>query len=410
MPNDVLIEVDHVSKKFCRGLKRALWYGVRDIGAELLGRNGRYEELRPGEFWAVQDVSFQVRRGECLGLIGPNGAGKSTLLKMLNGLIKPDRGRIAMRGRIGALIELGTGFNPILTGRENIYNNAAVLGLSKREVDRKLSEIIEFAELPGDALDAPVQSYSSGMKVRLGFAVAAHMEPDVLMIDEILAVGDVGFRGRCYNRIAQVASRTAVILVSHSMMQVARLGTTAVVMHSGHDVFQGAPSDAVQHYYSLFANRTDAARIGTGEVRIARVAFFNARGEETADLSYGERVTVRLELQAQSAVDGLVLDIGFRTVGDEVVAQCNNFVKPVPLSIGAGQSMMVEAIIDRFTLNPGAYRVAVCALSADMTVHFDWLYTAAVISVRNGRPAGAGQQFLAQWRTEPLCHAQVGVT
>ena len=188
-----LIQVDRVSKRFCRDLKRSLWYGVKDMTAELFGQSRAVDDLRKGEFWAVEDVSFAVRRGECVGLIGPNGAGKSTLLKMLNGLIKPDAGRITMRGRVGALIELGTGFNPILTGRENIYNNAAVLGLDKAFVDRRLDDIIAFAEI-GDAIDAPVRSYSSGMKVRLGFAVAAHMEPDVLLIDEVLAVGDAGFR------------------------------------------------------------------------------------------------------------------------------------------------------------------------------------------------------------------------
>ena len=193
MKNDVLVKVEGVSKKFCRNLKRSLWYGVKDISSELFGST-KNSQLRPKEFWAVDDVSFELKRGECLGLIGHNGAGKSTLLKMLNGLIKPDKGKITMKGRIGALIELGAGFNPILTGRENIYNNGAVLGFSKKEIDAKFDAIIEFAEID-DFIDTPVQNYSSGMKVRLGFAVAAQMEPDVLIIDEVLAVGDVGFRG-----------------------------------------------------------------------------------------------------------------------------------------------------------------------------------------------------------------------
>src|SRR5210317_1944929 len=172
MSDKVLIRVENVSKKFCRTLKRSLWYAVKDIAGELFGRNNSESRLRPGEFWAVDNASFELKRGDCLGLIGPNGAGKSTLLKMLNGLIKPDKGRITMRGRVGALIELGAGFNPILTGRENIYVNAAVLGIPKQEVDKKLDAIIEFAEID-DFINTPVQSYSSGMKVRLGFAVAA---------------------------------------------------------------------------------------------------------------------------------------------------------------------------------------------------------------------------------------------
>ncbi len=202
MSDEVLVKVEGVSKKFCRSLKRSLWYGVQDVTSELIGRPGGHDELRKNEFWAVQDVSFELKRGECLGLIGPNGAGKSTLLKMLNGLVKPDRGRITMRGRIGALIELGAGFNPILTGRENIYVNGSVLGFTKKEIDRKFDAIADFAEI-GEFIDTPVQNYSSGMRVRLGFAVAAQMEPDVFLIDEILAVGDVGFQNKVPKRTAR---------------------------------------------------------------------------------------------------------------------------------------------------------------------------------------------------------------
>lgn len=176
--SDVLVKVDNVSKKFCKSLKRSLWYGVKDTVGEMFGRTGGCE-LRNNEFWAVKDVSFELKRGECLGLIGHNGAGKSTLLKILNGLIKPDQGRVEMHGRIGALIELGAGFNPILTGRENIYNKGAILGFTKKEIDRKFDAIVDFAEIE-EFIDMPVQNYSSGMKVRLGFAVSAQMDPDVV--------------------------------------------------------------------------------------------------------------------------------------------------------------------------------------------------------------------------------------
>ena len=172
--------------------------------------------LRPGEFWAVSDVSFELKRGECLGLIGDNGAGKTTLLKMLNGLIKPDQGRIEMRGRVGALIALGAGFNPILTGRENIYVNGSVLGLTKKEIDAKFDEIVDFSGME-EFIDTPVQSYSSGMQVRLGFAVATAIEPNILLIDEVLAVGDMAFRIKCYNRIGRLQKNAATILVTHDM-------------------------------------------------------------------------------------------------------------------------------------------------------------------------------------------------
>jgi len=216
--SEVLVRCGNVSKKFCRDLKKSLWYSVRDVAADFFclkeqaqqPSNGATAELRPDEFWAVNDISFELKRGECLGLIGRNGAGKTTLLKMLNGLIKPDRGRIEIRGRIGALIALGAGFNPILTARENIYVNGSILGLSKKQIDAKFDEIVEFAEI-GEFIDAPVQSYSSGMRVRLGFAVAAVlMKPDVLLLDEVLAVGDVGFTIKCLNAVRQLSARSAV--------------------------------------------------------------------------------------------------------------------------------------------------------------------------------------------------------
>jgi lipopolysaccharide transport system ATP-binding protein len=189
MAEEIIVSVENISKKFCRDLKKSLWYGVRDIVAEALVSKKARAELRKQEFWAVTNSSFELRRGETLGLIGPNGAGKTTLLKMINGLLKPDNGKITVRGRVGALIQLGAGFHPLLTGRENIYISGAILGMSKREIDRKLDDIIEFSGIE-EFIDAPVRNYSSGMFVRLGFSVAVHVDPDLLLIDEVLAVGD----------------------------------------------------------------------------------------------------------------------------------------------------------------------------------------------------------------------------
>ena len=198
MEQEVLVQVEGLSKKFCKSLKKSLRYGVQDLVGSIVGKQPT-DTLRKDEFWALKDINFELRRGECLGLIGHNGAGKSTLLKILNGLINPDHGKVTLRGRVGALIELGAGFNPVLSGRENIYNNGAVLGFTKAEIDNKVEAIIDFAEIR-EFIDMPVQNYSSGMKVRLGFAVAAQMEPDVLIIDEVLAVGDVAFKMKCYKR------------------------------------------------------------------------------------------------------------------------------------------------------------------------------------------------------------------
>jgi lipopolysaccharide transport system ATP-binding protein len=245
---DTLIKVEGVSKKFCRSLKRSLWYGMQDLGNELRGhRHGGYGELREDEFWAVKDVSFELKRGECLGLIGRNGAGKTTLLRMLNGLIKPDSGSIEMRGRIGGLIALGAGFNPILTGRENIYINASVMGLSKKETDEKIEEIINFSEI-GQFIDMPVQSYSSGMQVRLGFSVATALEPDILLLDEVLAVGDAKFRSKCIKRIGSILSSSAVIFVSHDAWSIRRICDTIIWLKQGSAIFQGDTASGMELY------------------------------------------------------------------------------------------------------------------------------------------------------------------
>lgn len=254
---EVLIKAEGVSKKFAKNLKKSLAYGFTDLTRGILGKNTS-KALRKDEFWAVKNVSFEVRRGECLGLIGHNGAGKSTLLKMLNGIIAPDEGSITMHGKIGALIELGAGFNPILTGRENIYNNGAVIGFSKAEIDAKLQGIIAFAELE-EFIDMPVQNYSSGMRVRLGFAIAAQMEPDILLIDEVLAVGDLGFVLKCFKRIDTILPHTAIIFVSHSMPMVSRICNEIILIERGAVLFQGKEvSKGIDAYYNKFKQIEDS--------------------------------------------------------------------------------------------------------------------------------------------------------
>ena len=251
--NEILVDVQNVSKRFCKDFKRSIRYGFVDSLKALVGKKLDTTILRKDEFWAVKDVSFQLKRGECLGLVGHNGAGKSTLLKMLNGLIRPDHGKIIMHGKIGALIELGAGFSPILTGRENIYNNAAVLGFSKEEIDNKFDQIIEFSQIE-EFLDMPVQNYSSGMKVRLGFAVASFLNPDILLIDEVLAVGDLGFVLKCFKKIDEILPHTAVVFVSHNMNQVSRICNAIILMGNGHIRFQGGDvSSGIQLYYRKFS-------------------------------------------------------------------------------------------------------------------------------------------------------------
>ncbi|SRX55358.1 ABC transporter ATP-binding protein [Aequorivita sp. CIP111184] len=273
--NEVLVSVENLSKKFCKDLKTSLWYGVKDLASGLSG-NRNERELRPQEFWAVKDISFELRRGECLGLIGHNGAGKSTLLKILNGLINPDAGKVTIKGRVGALIELGAGFNPILSGRENIYNNGAILGFTRKEIDQKVEEIIDFAEIR-EFIDMPVQNYSSGMKVRLGFAVAAQMEPDVLIIDEVLAVGDLGFVLKCFKQIDTILPKTAIVFVSHSMPMVSRICNQIILMDRGESVFQGEEvGKAIDQYYNRFASNERNILFDDGRISLESISIKDA--------------------------------------------------------------------------------------------------------------------------------------
>lgn len=254
---EILVSVQNVSKKFSMDLKSSLKYGALDIIKSTFGININ-KDLRPKEFWAVKDINFTLRRGECIGLIGHNGAGKSTLLKILNGLYAPDKGQIVMKGKIGALIELGAGFNPILTGRENIYNNASLLGFTRKDVEEKLESIVEFSEI-GEFIDMPIQNYSSGMKVRLGFAIASHLEPDILIIDEVLAVGDLGFVLKCFKKIDELLPNTALIFVSHSMPMVSRICNEIILMDHGKVAYQGKDTGkGIDKYYDMFKTQEDS--------------------------------------------------------------------------------------------------------------------------------------------------------
>ena len=230
---------------------------MKDLGNELIGkRRGDNDEFRSDEFWAVRNVSFELKRGECLGLIGRNGAGKTTLLRMLNGLIKPDSGRIEMKGRVGALIALGAGFNPVLTGRENIYVNASVLGLKRKEIDEKLEEIIEFSEL-NEFIDSPVQSYSSGMTVRLGFAVASIISVDILVIDEVLAVGDFKFRWKCLEKIKFLRNEgVSIVLVSHNSHDLMRTCDLGLLIDKGQLNYFGSIQKSLNIYEGLISEKS----------------------------------------------------------------------------------------------------------------------------------------------------------
>ncbi len=327
---EVLIKAENVSKKFAKDFKRSLYYGLRDVFSRVRGVEKK-NELRKTEFWAVKDVCFEVRRGECLGLIGHNGAGKSTLLKMLNGLIAPDEGSITMKGKVGALIELGAGFNPVLTGRENIYNNAAIIGFSKEEIDKKFDDIVAFSEM-NEFLDMPVQNYSSGMKVKLGFAIAAQMEPDILLIDEVLAVGDIGFRVKCLNRISELLDKCAVIFVSHSMQQIVRICTTGLLLEHGKELlFTNDIGELIKKYYSLFDVEKETV-IGSGKAQLVNFSLGNFTKIENEVCIYeNDEIVILAEAVIdkrikQFAIHAVIVDIEMKPIAIASSLTSNNII------------------------------------------------------------------------------------
>ena len=247
--SDGAIVFDGVWKKFQRGQR---YDSLRDlipaVAKRLVGRRPPAEDLQGEEFWALRDVSFTVMAGEALGVIGSNGAGKSTALKLLTKILKPSRGHAEVRGRVGALIEIAAGFHPDLTGRENVYLQGAIMGMRRAEIARKFDEIVEFSGL-GDFIDTPVKRYSSGMNARLGFAIAAHLEPEVLIIDEVLAVGDLAFQERAFDRIHTIVrSGIPVVVVSHQLDRIASLCSHAILLERGSVIRYGAPADCIAAY------------------------------------------------------------------------------------------------------------------------------------------------------------------
>lgn len=352
--NDILVEVEGLTKKFCKDLKTSLWYGVKDLTANVLGKQ---EEgvLRDKEFWAVKDINFTLRRGECLGLIGHNGAGKSTLLKILNGLINPDEGKVTIRGKVGALIELGAGFNPILSGRENIYNNGAVLGFAKEEIDAKVEEVIDFAEIR-EFIDMPVQNYSSGMKVRLGFAVAVQMEPDVLIIDEVLAVGDISFKAKCFNAIEKLIDNCAVIIVSHSMPQIARICTELILLNNGSikAYEKGDFTSAIEGYYQMVGDAV-LTEIGNGSLKIQDIKI-NEKSNSKVDVQYDLPFKLEFGFKFLKTVNRLSVKITFFDVEQKPVAQLSSMNDSIVITNNSlNSNLKVTALVDFLFLNVGKY-------------------------------------------------------
>jgi lipopolysaccharide transport system ATP-binding protein len=378
---DVVLAVEGVSKKFCRNLKRSLFYGIQDISSELLGlRKNNNSTLRRHEFWALKNVSFDLRKGEAIALVGRNGSGKSTLLRIISGLIKPDTGSVTVKGRVAPLIALGAGFNPVLTGRENIYANMSVLGLTKQQIDERFDAVVDFSEV-GIAIDAPVQSYSSGMAARLGFACAVYTEPDILVIDEVLAVGDVQFRTKCYRRLGELREKgVSFILVSHNPNSVRSLCDSAVYLLGGAVEVIGDTAEVMQQYEADALNlnieatsgqliRPPKTAVESPGVDITSLIFMDMKGNQLKSLHSGESARFCLGCQVHRPMDDvrIAITIKGKASEGECILSLSNHQDQARLVLAPGHNL-IEMEMPYVGLPPGPYFMNVVVRQGAMEI------------------------------------------
>jgi lipopolysaccharide transport system ATP-binding protein len=346
---------------------------LRDViagKAKSLVKGGEKNTPPVEEFWALRDVSFQINHGDVVGIVGRNGAGKSTLLKLLSRITEPTTGSIRLRGRVASLLEVGTGFHPELTGRENIFLNGAILGMGKAEITRKFDDIVAFAEVE-KFLDTPVKRYSSGMYVRLAFAVAAHLEPEILIVDEVLAVGDASFQKKCLGKMQDVSKggRT-VLFVSHNMGAVTTLCRTAIWLNGGRVVQIGAAREVVNEYLTTHSGSQDAViELGsarrTGDfgrkLKIERLEWLSGM-----PLQHGEKISGRIHFQVFQDVEEATLGLGFSTLeGVRLLTYETDFQDGYRPGLKAGMRGHVEFSIPDFCLAPGLYALDIGSRSGD---------------------------------------------
>ncbi len=374
MDNNVAIKLEHVSKKYCKDIKDSMIYGMTDIGRNLVGLKSRAEQLRKNEFWAVNDVSFEVEKGETLGIIGPNGSGKTTMLKMLNGIFWPDKGKISIRGKIGALIAVGAGFHPQLSGRENIYINGAILGMSKKVIDQKFDSIVDFSGI-GEFLDAPVKHYSSGMYVRLGFAIAVHCEPDILLIDEVLSVGDIDFQARCINKIKEMDKQGVTkIFISHNLNTVQLLCKNALYLSKGKIKYCGNTLSVVNEFKKdAFEGReieVNSIRSGTREIEITRVQFLDRNLQSKKIFKRGEPLTVHISFNAKKSIEKPEFSVGFCAEDGTLISKATTRDHGITIDRVQGEGE-IHYSLKSLPFNLGKYLVSIACWDSTGHIAFD---------------------------------------
>ncbi len=392
-----------------RGRNPADFMGTIDVGTRFEAAGGAIGDAAgapaagrkatvPKEIWALRDVAFSVKHGEVLGGSGRNGAGKSALLKILTRITAPTSGRAVLGGRVSSLLEVGTGFHPDLTGRENIYINGAILGMKKQEIDRKLDEIVAFSEI-GNFIDTPVKRYSSGMYVRLAFAVASQLEPDIMLVDEVLAVGDIGFQRKCLGRMQSVAREgRTVLFVSHNMAAIQSLCSRAILLDGGRLVFDGSADDAVAAYIKSAQGRIDTQSIaervdreGGRTFRFQNVDFLDAATSTPINVAVsGQSLLVRvgyLNCQ-QASMRGVVLAISFMTSDTRFLCACRSDAVGTEFDVEPGRGVAF-CRIPRLPLNQGRYYYNVIAYQGGEVI--DWVKEAGFLDVTTGDYYGTGK-------------------
>ncbi len=388
-----VIQGEGLGKRYRRGL--AVDPGLRHALERFVKSPlAAFRRAKDETFWALKDVSLEVKEGEVLGLIGRNGAGKTTLLKILSRITKPTTGWAEIHGRVGSLLEVGTGFHPELTGRENTFLSGAILGMPKSEIERKFDEIVAFAELE-KFIDTPVKHYSSGMYVRLAFAVAAHLEPEILLVDEVLAVGDITFQKKCMGKMSDVAKAgRTIVLVSHNMSAINALSTRVVLMNEGSIEFDGSTAEATARYYAQSVVQVDGAgdlaerkREGSGKARYTSV-YVQALSPagDLAELPYpGCNLRIETEIECHSPIADSIVAVTIYDQNGFRVVDTNTAQKGAYIRMNAGQKAKVSFFLHDVLLRPGQYFVGLWLgrQALETTDHVEHAQTLNVIEVEN---------------------------
>jgi lipopolysaccharide transport system ATP-binding protein len=406
--SDIALRFDGVSKKY--RLQRGLYVSIRDEIARLARRALLGDPGRPNIFWALRDVSFEIRQGETIGLIGPNGAGKSTILKILSRVTVPTRGSFSVNGRVGALIEVGAGFHSDLTGRENVYLNGAIMGMRKREIEAKFDQIVAFAETEA-FIDTPLKFYSSGMVVRLGFAVAAHTEPDILLVDEVLAVGDTAFQAKCLNKIAELKEQDkTIVLVSHSMPTILQHSSRVLWIERGTIQAFGDPEETAERYlrtvqeHGVGEAAPDESTTPDSPIRISSVIVRDADGHSVESLAYGQPASVDIGYTVTSPVDDPVVALTFHDVRGYPLGGLTSRFDGIKLD-GSQGDRVVRLVLSPILFTRGSYGVTVAIHDSRIQRYLDMRARAASFMVEG--PSVATREvsghiiFPHRWEVSP---------